>query len=226
MVSDRIGHGWIWEICYCFVVITTSLLNQNTINNIMMTSSFSSIRHPIQLIVKNQGLHQLCLSSLWGWYVLLRQLVSSESCPSEEDESREQHVEDVMRWLKWMNTDLYSSTTCPHSCPCELQLYKVLEFFNSMYSNVRGLKWCGNEMCKSNPIITCDVWVECHNIFLRHMGCSHPLTERGMEPLVTEYETPIKVILSTQHQLPPKCLNYKFNHYNIRGQWYINHASL
>jgi hypothetical protein len=102
-----------------------------------------------------------------------------------------------------------TSSVCPE---CGEQLCKVLEFFNGKYYEVRGLKWCGSDACKSHPMYTRDVGVGCANIFMRYMGQEHPLMERGSDlPWESRYETPRHVRLSTQHQLPPKCLRRKYN---------------
>lgn len=102
-----------------------------------------------------------------------------------------------------------TSSVCPE---CGEQLCKVLEFFNGKYYEVRGLKWCGSDACKSNPMYTRDVGVGCANIFMRYVGQGHPLMERGSDlPWENQYETPRHIRLSTQQQLPPKCLRRKYN---------------
>ena len=56
-----------------------------------------------------------------------------------------------------------------------------------------------------------DEEVACHIIFLRHMGRGHPLMERGAEPWVDQYETPLKHQLSIQSQPPLKSLCRKYD---------------
>jgi hypothetical protein len=102
-----------------------------------------------------------------------------------------------------------TSSVCPE---CGEQLCKVLEFFNGKYYEVRGLKWCSSDACKSHPLYTRDVGVGCANIFLRNMERGHPIMDRGSDlPWEGRYETPLHMRLSTQHQLPPKCLRRKYN---------------
>ncbi len=93
-----------------------------------------------------------------------------------------------------------TSSVCPK---CGEQLCKVLEFLYGKYYEVRGLKWCGSDACKSHPMYTRDVDVGCTNIFHRHMGQGHPLMAWCSDlPWESRYKTPCHVRLSTQHQLP------------------------
>ncbi len=102
-----------------------------------------------------------------------------------------------------------TSSVCPE---CGEQLCKVLEFFNGKYYEVRGLKWCGSDACKSHPLYTRDVGIGCANIFMRYMERGHPIMDRGSDlPWDDAYTTPHHVRLSTQNQLPPKCLRRKCN---------------
>jgi hypothetical protein len=102
-----------------------------------------------------------------------------------------------------------TSSVCP---TCGDQLFKVLEFFNGKYYEVRGVKWCGSDGCKSHPIYTRDVGVGCANIFARHMGRGHPIMDRDSTlPWDDAYESPRHVLLSPQKLLPPKCLRRKYN---------------
>jgi hypothetical protein len=102
-----------------------------------------------------------------------------------------------------------TSSVCPE---CGDQLLKVLEFFNGKYYEVRGLKWCGSDECKSHPIYTRDIGVGCRNIFLRHVERAHPIMERNSElPWENGYETPRHVLLSPQDLRPPTCIRRKYN---------------
>lgn len=116
----------------------------------------------------------------------------------------------VMRQYEVVEVDEFrTSSVCPE---CGDQLFKVLEFFNGRYYEVRGVKWCGSSVCKTHPIYTRDVGVGCTNIFLRHMGRGHPIMERDSDlPWEGRYETPRHVLLSPQNLLPPKCLRRKYN---------------
>ncbi len=105
--------------------------------------------------------------------------------------------------------EFQTSSVCPE---CGEQLCKVLEFFNGKYYKVRGLKWCGSDVCKSHPMYTRDVGVGCANIFRRYTGQGHPLMDRGSDlPWESRYKMPRHVWLSTQHQLLPICLRRKMN---------------
>ena len=116
----------------------------------------------------------------------------------------------VMRQYEVVEVDEFrTSSVCPE---CGEQLFKLLEFFNGKYYEVRGLKWCGSNECKSHPIYTRDIGVGCANIFQRHMGRGHPIMDRNSDlPWENRYDSPRHVILSTQNQLPPKCLRRKYN---------------
>ena len=108
--------------------------------------------------------------------------------------------EAVKRQYQVIEVDEFrTSSVCPE---CGEQLCKVLEFFNDKYYEVRGLKWCGSDACKSHPLYTRDVGVGCANIFLRYMEDNHPIMDRNSDlPWEGRYDTPRQVRLSTQHQL-------------------------
>lgn len=72
-------------------------------------------------------------------------------------------------------SEFKSSSVCPD---CDAQLLTVAEWFNGRYYEVRGLKWCSSNSCKSKSIKHRDR-VGAINIYRRHMGIAPPIMERN-----------------------------------------------
>ena len=99
-----------------------------------------------------------------------------------------------------------TSSVCPD---CNAQLLTVAEWFNGKFYEVRGLKWCRNNECKSKALKHRD-HVGAINIYRRHAGIQPSIMNRGSdEPWFNNSHYSNYHILSTPGQLPPACLRKK-----------------